>query len=149
MTRDEFNLLYTKLETEYKDFKGNYDEWLDVVGEYSYKDILNKIQKSNKTPIHINIIKGLNKEERVEDWITECDLCKKKFLIKNNDLQELEQHRRKCSKIDFIDLMSRKLKGTGITYSKYYNMTDEELEKAYRPVMQYYEQQPKAVLKKL
>lgn len=153
MTRNEFNILFKTIQNDYSNFTGDYDEWYGVLIDYSYSDIINALNKRiNKDvpPVHLNLIKGLKKEEKIDDWLTKCDLCGEVFTIHNNDMTDYEKHHRKCSKIDFINDMSLRIKHEPINKEKYYSMTDEELEKAYRPVMDYYLQTRKGeVLKKL
>ena len=143
MTRDEFNKLYNKVKNEYKDFSGDYNEWYSVLIDYSYIDILTRLDERNSTtaPIHTTLIKNLKKEEKIDDWVTECDYCKTKIKIVNNDMTNFYKHYRKCQKIDFIDRMSQRIKGHGISSVVYYQMTDEELENDYRKIMSYYLQQ--------
>lgn len=140
MTRNEFNQIFTKIRNEYNDFEGDYDDWYGVLQEYSYQDILKKLNErmSTTAPIHINLVKGLKKEEKVEDWITECDLCKQKIVIHNNDMTEFDKHYRRCQKIDFIDRINFNYKQRHITMAVYYEMSDEELEENYRKTMNYY-----------
>lgn len=152
MTREEFNKIFTYVRNEYSDFEGDYDEWYGVLGEYAYQDILKKIQerRSSTAPIHTHLIKGLKPEEKIADWITECDFCKQRFTIHNNDFTEYEKHRRKCSKIDFINDMSLRFRKEPVNKSKYYAMSDEELEQDYRKIMNFYLSAPKEdVIKKL
>lgn len=152
MTRDEFTKLFNYVRNEYSDFTGDYDEWYRVLGEYSYEDVIKKIKERSSTtaPIHSYLIKGLKKEEKIEDWITECDICKQRITIHNNDMTDYEKHRRRCSKIDFINDMSLRIKHEPINKQKYYAMSEEELERAYRPVMEYYQKAPrKDVIKRI
>lgn len=140
MVREDFNKIFKKLEIEYKDFKGDYDEWFGILSDYSYQDILKKLNERTSTtaPIHTHLIKGLKKEEVIEDWITECDLCKARITIHNNDMKEFDKHYRKCQKIDFIDRIVYRYKGQHIASVTYYKMSDEELEENYRKTMDYY-----------
>lgn len=152
MRREEFNKIFNYVKNEYSDFTGDYDEWYGVLGEYAYQDILKKIQerRTSTAPIHTHLIKGLKPEEKIADWITECDICKERITIHNNDMTDYETHRRKCSKIDFINDISLRIKHEPINKSVYYNMSDTELEKAYRQVMDYYLKAPKEdVVKKI
>lgn len=154
MTRDSFNKIFNSIRNEYSDFEGDYDEWYRVLGEYSYEDIMKAFnehkQSKSAPPLWKQLIKGLKKEEKIEDWITECDICKKRITIHNNDMTDYETHRRRCSKIDFINDMSLRIKHEPINKQKYYAMSEEELERAYRPVMEYYRKTPrKDVIKKI
>lgn len=152
MTRDEFNKIFKNIENEYSNFNGDYEEWYEVLADYSYEDILKKLEgrKTTTAPIHTSLIKGLKKEEKIADWITECDICKQRITIHNNDMTDYEKHYRRCSKIDFINLMSKRIRGEGVALSKYYEMNDKDLDEAYRKVMDFYKQQPKTdIIKKI
>ena len=143
MTREDFNKIYNKVRNEYSDFNGDYNEWYDVLSEYPYEDILKRLEerRSSTTPIHTHLIKNLKKEEKIEDWITECDYCKTRITIQNNDMTEFDKHYRKCQKIDFIDRMSQRYRGQGISSVVYYQMSDEQLDKNYQQIMEYYRKQ--------
>lgn len=144
MTREEVNKIYNIVRNEYSDFNGDYNEWYEVLCEYSYQDVLKRLQerKSTTTPTHTYLIKNLKKEEIIEDWITECDYCKTRFTIQNNDMTEFDKHYRKCQKIDFIDRMTFKKCQRHIPMVEFYNKTDEDLESAYRKAMNYYIELP-------
>lgn len=143
MKREDFNKIYTELE-QYPDFKGDYNEWYSLLIDYSYTGILKNLQKhkSNNAPIPKQLIGKLEKEEIIEDWITECDYCKTRFTIQNNDMTEFDKHYRKCQKIDFIDRMTFKKCQRHIPMVEFYNKTDEDLESAYRKAMNYYIELP-------
>lgn len=140
MTRNEFTTLFKKLQSEFSDFSVDYDEWYRVLSNYSYSDVLNNLKdyRGNTPPIYLTLIKGLKKEEKINDWITECDICKQKIKIYNNDMAEYEKHFRKCSKIDFIDRMCVKFRGHHAVISKYYEMSDIDLDIAYHKIMNFY-----------
>lgn len=140
MTRNEFTTLFKKLQSEFSDFSVDYDEWYRVLSNYSYSDVLNNLKnyRGNTPPIYLTLIKGLKKEEKINDWITECDICKQKIKIYNNDMREYEKHFRKCSKIDFIDRMCMKFQDHHVVTSKYYEMSDIDLDIAYHKIMNFY-----------
>lgn len=140
MTRNEFNTLFKTIQNDFNDFTGDYDEWYKMVCDYSYNDVLKKYNsyKGKTPPIYSTLIKNLKVEEKIDDWITCCDICKQKIVIHNNDMEEYERHRRKCSKIDFIDRIVFRYKGQHIASVKYYQMNDEELEENYQRTMKYY-----------
>lgn len=145
MTRDEFNKIYTTIQNEYSGFNGDYYEWYDILSEYSYEEVLKKVldRRSSTPPIHTHLVKNLKQEIKIKDWITECDYCKTKILIHNNDMTEFNKHYRKCQKIDFIDRMCMRYKHDHIPIVKYYEMSKEELNRRYRKVMDYYVSQPR------
>ena len=53
-------------------------------------------------------------------------------------MTDYEIHRRKCSKIDFIDRMSKKYKEKGITWRTYYDMSDTDLDIEYHRAMNFW-----------
>jgi len=55
-------------------------------------------------------------------------------------MSEYDKHYRKCQKIDFINRMSQKYKGVPAAIVKYYEMSDDELDRAYRKIMDFYVQ---------
>jgi hypothetical protein len=140
MTRNEFNNLFKTIQSEFNDFGGDYDEWYKILSNYSYNDVLKNLRnyKGNTPPIYLTLIKNLKEEEKIEDWITCCDICKQKIVIHNNDMEEYEKHHRKCSKIDFIDRIVFRYKGQHIASVKYYQMSDAELEENYQKTLAYY-----------
>ena len=140
MTRNEFSKLFKTIQNDFSDFNVDYDEWYKMLCNYSYNDVLKKYNnyKGTTPPIYLTLIKNLKEEEKIDDWITCCDICKQKIVIHNNDMDEYEKHRRKCSKIDFIDRIVFRYKGQHIASVKYYQMNDEELEENYQKTLAYY-----------
>jgi hypothetical protein len=142
MTRNEFNTLFKQIQSEFDDFKGDYDEWYKILCNYSYEDVLKNFKKYTGVtpPIYLTLIKNLKQEEKIDDWLTKCDICGKEIRIYNNDMSEYDKHYRKCQKIDFINRMSQKYKGVPAAIVKYYEMSDDELDRAYRKIMDFYVQ---------
>lgn len=140
MTRNEFTTLFKRLQTEFSDFSADYDEWYRVLSNYSYNDVLNNLKnyRGNTPPIYSQLIRNLKVEEKSDDWITCCDICGQKIKIYNNDMTEYEKHWRKCSKIDFIDRMCVRFRGHHVATTKYYEMSDIELDSAYHQIMNFY-----------
>lgn len=153
MTRNEFNTLFKTIQNDFADFNADYDEWYKMLCNYSYQDVLKKYNnyKGTTPPIYSTLIKNLKEEEKIEDWITCCDICKQRITIQNNDMEEYEKHFRRCSMIDFIDRMSVKFRQQHITIVKYYQMSDEELQKNYDKIMKFYRENKdnKEILKKM
>lgn len=145
MTRNDFNTLFKTIQNDFSDFNADYDEWYKMLCNYSYEDVLKKYNnyKGTTPPIYSTLIKNLKEEEKIEDWITCCDICKKRITIHNNDMTDYEKHFRKCSKIDFIDRMSKRKHNKGIEKADYYNMQEDIFERIYRKAMEYYKEQPK------
>jgi hypothetical protein len=140
MTRNEFTTLFKRIESEFSNFSADYDEWYRVLSNYSYNDVLNNLKnyRGNTPPIYSTLIRNLKVEEKINDWITCCDICKERITIHNNDMTEYEKHFRKCSKIDFIDRMCVKFRGHHVATAKYYEMSDSELDSAYHKIMNFY-----------
>ena len=153
MTRNEFNTLFKTIQNDFSDFNADYDEWYKMLCNYSYQDVLKKYNnyKGTTPPIYSTLIKNLKEEEKIEDWITCCDICKQRIVIHNNDMEEYEKHFRRCSMIDFIDRMSVKFRQQHITIVKYYQMNDEELQINYDKIMKFYRENKdnKEILKKM
>lgn len=144
MLKSEFEKIYKEIQ-QYPNFDGSYMDWYKELIDYPYIPVLNNLKnhKSINAPIPKQLIGKLEKEEKIEDWITECEYCKKRFTIQNNDMTDYEKHFRKCSKIDFIDRMSKRKHGKGIERADYYNMQEDIFERIYRKAMEYYKEQPK------
>lgn len=153
MTRNEFTALFKTIQNDFTDFNADYDEWYKMLCNYSYQDVLKKYNnyKGTTPPIYSTLIKNLKEEEKIEDWTTCCDICKKRIVIHNNDMEEYEKHFRRCSMIDFIDRMSVKFRQQHIIIVKYYQMSDEELQKNYDKIMKFYRENKdnKEILKKM
>lgn len=131
-------------------------EWYRFLKDYTPESIYDSfdkylLQEHDQPPLITAIIRNAQKtsEPQKEPVYIQCDLCGKLILV-GEDWEVFERHHRKCSKIDFINTMSLRTRKEPINKQKYYDMTDEELEKAYRPVMDYYLQTPKGnIVKKL
>lgn len=151
MTREEFNTLFKKIEYEFDNFKGDYEEWYERLCEYPYKGVMQNLDnyKSIKPPLYSHLIKNLDKEVKKEPKYIQCDICKEAILVGDN-WYVFEKHHRRCQKINFIDLMCMRTKHHHIPIVTYYEMSDEELDERYRKVMDYYVSQPRGeILKKL
>lgn len=147
MNAREIKDLFDRIKSHYTMF--TYDdkkiqEWYRFLKDYDNDEVNEQFNKyltnsyDNPPQVH-HLIKNLSKKNEEDDiWITECDICKQRFKIVNNDMYEYEKHHRKCSKIDFIDRMSMRYKKKHIASVVYYEMSDEELDNAYREIMDYY-----------
>ena len=148
MNKKEISGLFKRIKNHYDVFSVSEDkieEWYRFLKDYDAEDVYKSLDNylSNdydNPPLVYHLTRGLRKVEVPEEscWITECDICKKRITIYNNDMTDYEKHRRRCAKIDFIDTMSKRLRGEGVAICKYYEMSDDELEKAYRKIMNYY-----------
>lgn len=154
MKNEEIVKLFNRIKNHYNTFTTGDDkvqEWHRFLKDYSSEDVNNKLDEylqceHDQPPLCMSLIRGINKIKKSDStdiWLTRCDLCKKEFTIYNNDMTEFDKHYRRCQKIDFIDLMSMRYKQEHIEKVIYYEMSDEELEKRYRKVMDYYLKQPK------
>lgn len=136
MTRNEYETLLRKIESIYPTFSIDEDEWWNVLNKYSYKEVLNNLQKykGNIPPLYTHLNRGLKEETKNDPVYMQCDICGE--LVKVADEWEVfDNHHRKCEKIDFIDRQAKLIHGKGITKSIYYKMTNEELEDNYRQYM--------------
>lgn len=120
-------------------------EWHKFLKDYDCEEVNKELDKYinngyDNPPLVYHLNRNLSKIETQEEssWITECEYCKQRFTIYNNDMREYEKHHRKCQKIDFIDRMSMRYRGVHVASVKYYEMNDEELESAYRKIMNFY-----------
>ena len=145
MTVKDIKILFDRIKKHYNMF--GYDdakiaEWYKFLKDYDPKDIDNAFDKylldiHDNPPMVTSLTRGL---EKMTDRVPEkpvyiaCDLCGEKILI-GNDWNPFEVHRRKCSKIDFIDREAKRIRGEGIDKEHYKEMTDEELNTRYRKVM--------------
>ena len=160
MNKQEIALLFNRIKNHYNTFTTNDEkiqEWYRFLKDYSATDVNRRLDEYLKCeydqpPLCMSLTRGIEKIKRdtKNSWTTCCDICKEHITIYENDMTDYETHRRRCSKIDFINDMSLRIKHEPINKQKYYEMTDEELERAYRPVMDYYRKTPrKDVLKKI
>ena len=140
MVRNEFETLLKRIKDIYTDFDVNEDEWWNIFKDYSYNEVITNLQNynGNHAPIYKSLITGLKKEVKKAPVYIQCDICREKLLIGDNEWDKFEKHHRKCSMIDFIDRQSQKLRGEPINKELYYAMTDEELNNVYRKVMDAY-----------
>ena len=157
MKVNEITNLFERIKKHYNNF--GYDdakvqEWHRFLKNYSSKSILDNLddfilEGRDRPPIIKELIRGAEKEEEKEPVTIQCDICKKGILVGDN-WDDFEKHYRKCQKIDFIDRMCLRYKQDHIERIMYYEMSDEELDRRYRKIMDFYLQQPKeGILKKL
>lgn len=135
MTKNQYETLLKRIRDIYPEFKVDEVEWWEQLKDYSYDDVSRNLQHHSgiAAPICSQLKKGLKREVIEKDWNIQCELCKK--WIHYTTWDDFELHHRRCSKIDFIDRQAKELKGEGIDYSKYYLMSDEELDTRYRKIM--------------
>lgn len=144
--------LFERIKKHYNNF--GYDdakvaEWYRFLKDYTPESILDSFdkylqQEYDQPPLITTLIRNATKttEPPRDPKYIQCELCGEAILV-GDDWEVFEKHHRKCQKIDFIDLMSMRYKQEHIEKVIYYEMSDEELEKRYRKVMDYYLKQPK------
>ena len=149
MKQNDVITLFERIKNNYNMFTYNDEkvkEWHRFLKDYDKDDINDNLDNYimfgyENPPLVYSLIKNtpkLKQSEKEDVWTTRCDICKKEITIYNNDMSEYDKHYRKCQKIDFINDMSKRFRGTNVALAKYYEMNDEELEKAYRKIMDFY-----------
>lgn len=122
------------------------NEWYHFLKDYNASDVFKNYEEyvtnNEQPPIIHSLIRGLSKISKqgaAEKYVKmQCDICRELILVGPDDWDIFETHHRKCSKIDFIDRQSQKLRGEPIDKAKYYALSDEELDSIYRKVMDMY-----------
>lgn len=148
MNKQEISKLFNRIKNHYNTFTTGdekIEEWYKFLKDYDSKEINKSLDNYltnsyDNPPLVYHLTKGLSKIETPEEssWITECDICKQRIKIYNNDMREYEKHFRRCSKIDFIDTISMKFRNKHISSVKYYEMSDTELDSVYHQIMNFY-----------
>lgn len=149
MNKREIAQLFNRIKNHYVTFTTGDDkieEWYRFLKDYSSEDVNKRLDEYlsyeyENPPLCMSLTKGISRlenEHTNNSWITCCDICKEKIKIYGNDMEEYENHRRKCSKIDFIDRMCKRYKGKGIAMAKYYEMKEQDLEIAYHKALEFY-----------
>ena len=122
------------------------NEWYRFLKDYNASDVFKNYEEyvvnNEQPPIIHSLIRGLSKVKKegapAKYVKMQCDICRELILVGPDDWEVFETHHRKCSKIDFIDRQSQKLRGEPIDKEKYYALSDEELDSIYRKVMDMY-----------
>lgn len=133
MQRNELNNLTKMIQSAYEDYVE--DERLI---DYDYNEVKNNYlhHKGMETPNYDYLTNGLT--QVLPNVLTvKCEFCGKPIPYLN--WETYDKHWRKCSKIDFINRQAKELKGEEIDYSLYRSMSDEELDKRYRKIMDYFQ----------
>ena len=148
MKESEIIKLFDKIKIHYNTFVYDTDkvkEWHRFLKDYDSDEVKDNLDNYILTgyenpPLVYSLIKGLVKieEPQEKEWVTRCDLCGTEFTIYGDDMSDFDKHYRRCQKIDFINLMSKRIKGVPAAIVKYYEMSDEELDRDYRKIMDYY-----------
>lgn len=150
MNKIEISDLFERINNHYNTFtrsEEKIEEWYRFLKDYDVKDVNRAFDEYlsygyDNAPLVYSLTKNISKVKEVEDddWITCCDLCKEKIVIHNNDMSNFDKHYRRCQKIDFIDRMSKRFRGQGVSMVKYYEMNDSKLDNAYNKIMAFYRQ---------
>lgn len=147
MSVKEIRELFERIKRHYNMFTFDDDkvkEWYRFLKDYSSEDVNRRLDEYltyeyDNPPLCMSLTKNIEKQNVGKtSWVTECDICKERITIYDDDMEEYEKHHRKCSKIDFIDRIVFRYKGQHIASVKYYQMSDAELEDNYQRTMKYY-----------
>ena len=131
MKKTEYQSLLKSIRSIHPSFKGT-----DDLLNFKYDEVKTNFlkHKSNEDITYEDLTEGLQYENE-KDVYMKCDICGE--LIHYTTWEAFDKHYRKCQKIDFINWQSKQIRGEEINKAKYYAMSEEELEKAYRPIMDY------------
>ena len=147
MSVKEIRELFERIKRHYNMFTFDDEkvkEWYRFLKDYSSEDVNRRLDEYLKCeydqpPLCMSLIKNIEKQNIGKtSWVTECDICKQRITIYDDDFEEYEKHHRRCSKIDFIDRMNKKYKLQGETIVKYYQMSDQNLDIEYHQTLEYY-----------
>lgn len=146
MIKKEYDTLLKKIKDIYPSFSVDEEEWWEIFSKYSYKEVCENLQEydEEKPPLYMNLTRGLKEEVKRKPVYIQCDICKEKILV-GDDWNVFETHHRRCSKIDFIDRESKRIRGEGIDYSFYKFMSDDDLDQRYRKIMDNWKEQHKEI----
>ena len=148
MKVNEVKNLFERIKRHYNTF--GYDEmklaeWHRFLKHYTTDSILNNldnfIMESHDRPPLLNELTRNAIKTDVEETkavYIPCEYCKEKILV-GDDWTEYNKHHRRCSKIDFINRESRRIRGEDIDFNLYVNMSDNELDTRYNKIMRNWE----------
>lgn len=150
----EIKVLLERIKKHYNTFGydgGKITEWHRFLKDYTSESILKNLdtfilEYHDRPPIVGELVRGATKEEEPErkPVYIQCDICKEKILV-GDDWNVFETHHRRCSKIDFIDRESKRIRGEGIDYNFYKFMSDDDLDQRYRKIMDNWKEQHKEI----
>ena len=119
-------------------------EWHKFLKDYDPTEVNGNLDKyvsesHEQPPLVYALISGLQKTEQEPEkiYLMKCEYCGHPMYV-GNDMTDFLAHERECMKIDFIDRMSVKFRGKHVATVKYYEMSKEELNRAYHQIMNYY-----------
>lgn len=120
-------------------------EWHRFLKEYDPKEVDMKLdeyvqESHDQPPLVYALIRGLNKteEEPEKIYLMKCEYCGQPMYV-GSDMTDFLDHERECMKIDYIDRVSMWTRGVHVVKSKYYEMSKEDLDRAYHQIMDFYE----------
>lgn len=137
MTSFCVNLILKRIDlnynTNYYDNKPIIEEWYKDLIKYDYEDVdkaLDRYMKFDNSiypPKRNAILRGLKTKEqkfRESNLRTICPLC-----FRNVQINDFNNHYGRCLDLEFIEKNVKKYLDKSIDYDKYYNMSDDDLEK--------------------
>lgn len=139
MDRKETIKLLDKITTFRQSFlvkKGTVDNWLDVLKDYDYKDVDNKLDdyfRESKNfgqypdPYYLTkyLIK-ISEKFSMDNIMVKCSICGKKI-----SQEQMDAHYDKCSSIDYIHRMYQKHYNTNIRKNELWELPKETFDKMY------------------
>lgn len=148
MKKQEIAKLFNRIKNHYNTFTTGdekVEEWYKFLKDYDSADVNKAFDEYmtfgyDNAPLVYSLTKNIIKikQEKDNSWITCCDICGERITIYDDDMEDYEKHFRKCSKIDFIDRMNKKYKNREIDKSKFYGMSEQDLDTAYHRTLDYY-----------
>jgi len=142
MNKMEIARLFERIKKHYNTFgydDAKIEEWHRFLQYYNNEDILNSFDKFlaigyDRPPYLVELTKNLNKIETTNaSKRLQCEFCKE--WVEYNTMDEFDRHWRRCDKIDFINKQRLEIEGIEIDYEKYRKMSNEELDRRYRKIM--------------
>ena len=137
MTSFCVNLILKRIDlnynTNYYDNKPIIEEWYKDLIKYDYEDVNNSLDRYMKydnsiyPPKRSVILRGLKTREQKDRENNLKTICP--FCYRTVHMKEFNHHYGRCLDLEFIEKNVKKYLGKDIDYDKYYEMSDEELEK--------------------
>ena len=150
----DIKILLERIKKHYNNFgfdESKVSEWQRFLKEYKNESVLKNfdnyvLEGNERPPLVSELIKNAEKEYQEERKLVyiQCDLCGEKILV-GDEWDVFENHHRRCSKIDFIDRESRRIRGEGIDYNFYKYMSEDDLNQRYRKIMDNWKEEHKDI----
>ena len=144
MNDREIIALFERIKRHFNNFGYDSDkvsEWKRFLKDYDKREVENNLDKfitegHDRPPLIFELTRNLFKTTAPETkpYYIQCEYCGEKILTED-DWGVYELHHRRCQKIDFINRQRKEIEGKEIDYAKYRAMSDEELNKRYRRIM--------------